>query len=42
MLEIMIEMAKVIMECLFVAFIDMEKDDGGMVKFEMEDIMTGW
>ena len=72
MLERMIEMAKVINECLYVAFIDMEKAydrvnrkklfevmrgygvhemlvdvikriyDGGIVKFEMEGIMTGW
>ena len=72
MLERMIEMAKVRKECLYVAFIDMEKAydrvnrkklfevmrgygvqeklvdvieriyDGGMVKFEMEGIRTGW
>ena len=72
MLERMIEMAKVSKECLYVAFIDMEKPrdrvtrkklfevmrgygvqeklvdviervyDGGMVKFEMEGIRTGW
>ena len=72
MLERMIEMAKVRKECLYVAFIDMEKAydrvnreklfelmrgygvqeklvdviesiyDGGMVKFELEGIMTGW
>ena len=65
-LERMIEMAKVRKECLYVAFIDMEKAydrvnrkklfevqeklvdvieriyDGGMVKFEMEAIRTGW
>ena len=71
-MERMIEMAKVRKECLFVAFIDMEKVydrvnrkklfevmrgygvqeklvdvikriyDGGMVKFELEGIMTGW
>ena len=71
-LERMIEMAKVRKECLYVAFIDMEKAydrvnrkklfevmrgygvqeklvdvieriyDGGMVKFEMEGIRTGW
>ena len=72
MLERMIEMTKVRKECLYVAFIDMEKAydrinrnklfevmrgygvqeklvdvieriyDGGMVKFEMEGIRTGW
>ena len=72
MLERMIEMAKVRKECLYVAFIDMEKSydrvdrtklfevmrgygvqeelvdvieriyDGGVVKFEIEGIMTGW
>ena len=72
MLERIIEMAKVRKECMYVAFIDMQKVydrvnrkklfevmrgygvheklvdvieriyDGGMVKFELEDIMTGW